>query len=854
LPRLPLLGAVLNLNIAENDLTNGLDARARKNSREALLSDCLRAKAAEHPLVLMLEDVHWIDPLSRDLLELIGRVIKELPVLVLLAYRPEAKTLLPHLGTLEYASEVRLVELTRDETEEMIAARLGYFKLDGVVTRLQARAQGNPFYIEELLNYMRDRGLDPREESAWEPGALPDSLQSLILSRIDQLSEQQQITLKAASIIGRLFRVIWLSEYYPPLGGSQRVSAELEVLSRLELIAEETPAPQLAYLFKHVITQEVAYESLAYATRAGLHEQFARYLELLAGPDVRPYLDLLAYHYERSDNLAKKREYLRRAGEAAQAAYANEAALSYLGRALALAPEADYAGRFAILAVREQVLNILGKREAQSQDLTALTALAEALDDNERRAQAAVNRAKYARAINDYPAAIAAAQLAVELGRLAGANEHEARGYWLWGEALFFQGFYAEARTRYEQALALAQTAGLTNLTANILMGFGILDTTTSEYDSAQKYLEQALQLQRQGGDRIGENLVLSSLGDSAFLRGDFVNAQAYYEQTLQSWRSIGYKQSEGRTLSRLASLIIQQASDFDKAKLYSEQALPLSQEAGDRTGEMVAFYNLSDIDLTRNNYQLARTQAEKALGICREISYRYYEGGCLTQLGTIADELGEYARALEDHNQGVAVLREIGERDLMCQILTASAIVYYHLGRLDQAVEANRQALAIVGETKNDLVQTRVSTLQGHVLRNLGDLEQAAAAYHQALELSLKLGMPQYANQAQTGLACLALAKGKPAAAQVYMDGILSYLATDTSGTRDEIIWIYLSCYRILDANADPRARATLQAGYSLLQQIAARIDNDDLKASFLQNVRFNRELAQTWGRQAPA
>src|SRR4029079_13720275 len=116
-----------------------------------------------------------------------------------------------------------------------------------------------------------------------------DSLHSLILSRIDQLGERQQITLKAASIIGRLFRVAWLHEYYPPLGGLSKVPADLEVLNRLEFIVLETPAPQLAYLFKHVITREVAYESLAYATRAGLHEQFARYLELAAGEDIGPF-------------------------------------------------------------------------------------------------------------------------------------------------------------------------------------------------------------------------------------------------------------------------------------------------------------------------------------------------------------------------------------------------------------------------------------------------------------------------------------------------------------------------------------------------------------------------------------
>jgi predicted ATPase/class 3 adenylate cyclase len=605
--RLPLLGAALNLSIPDNGLTSAMDARARKTSRESLLLDCLRARTGREPLVLVLEDLHWIDPLSRDLLEVIGRAIQELPVLILLAYRPPleaAAPFLPGLANLEYASEVRLTELTRAEIEQLVIARLallgdGLPTIAPLVERLLLRAQGNPFYTEELLNSLRDRGLDPREDSAWEQADLPDSLHSLILSRIDRLAERQQVTLKTASVIGRLFRASWLYEYYPPLGGASQVSADLVYLSRLEFTLQETPEPQLAYLFKHVITQEAAYESLAYATRATLHEQFARYLEQAAGDETQPFLDLLAYHYERSENLPKKREYLRKAGEAAQKAFANEAALSYLERALALAPERDYAERFDILLARYQIYDILGNAEAQNQDVTSLAALAEALDDNGRRARAAISRSIHAHNICDYPAAIAAAQQAVTLACLASTDEHKARGYWLWGVALFSQGNYAEARSMYKQVLALAQAAQLTRWVANSLMGLGELDTKVSNYESAQTHLERALQFQREAGNRIGEALVLYNLGDLAFLRGNFALAQAYHEQGLYSWRSIGYKGNEGAVFNRLCILIIEQRGDYAKARLYAEQVLRLSQESGNRAGEIEALYNLSALDLT---------------------------------------------------------------------------------------------------------------------------------------------------------------------------------------------------------------------------------------------------------------
>ena len=200
------------------------------------------------------------------------------------------------------------------------------------------RAQGNPFYLEELLNYLRDRGLDPREPQALEKIELPDSLHTLILSRIDQLSEQEKTTLRVASVIGRLFRAAWLTGYYPELGSFPQVKSDLDELAEMDITPLDSPEPELAYLFKHIVTHEVTYESLSFATRAKLHEQLARYLENMAGAGL---LDSIAFHYGRSDNTAKKREYYRKASEAAYSVSAFVTAVEYSTRLLDLTPDDD---------------------------------------------------------------------------------------------------------------------------------------------------------------------------------------------------------------------------------------------------------------------------------------------------------------------------------------------------------------------------------------------------------------------------------------------------------------------------------------------------------------------------------
>ncbi|HET9221436.1 MAG TPA: AAA family ATPase, partial [Roseiflexaceae bacterium] len=404
---LPLLGPLLGLALEENEFTLALEPQHRQSALHALLLDCLRAAAQaaaeeESGLVLVLEDLHWIDPASHELLELVARALVDASLLIMLAYRPPDLLRLqtPRVEALEHFTHVELEALSADESEQVIQAKLAQLlparrgaAPPALVARVTARAQGNPFYIEELLHYLHDRGIDPLDEAATAALDLPASLHTLILSRIDQLSEHQRATLRVASVIGRLFHFAWLHGAYPALGKVEPLRADLAELARLELTPLDTPEPELAYLFKHIITQEVAYTSLAAQARARLHEQLATYLERL---DAERYLDLLAYHYDRSDNLAKRREYLWRAGRAAEQRFANDAALDYLSRALELTPATDAVARYDLLMVREEVYDRQGARVAQAQDLDALEALAAHLDDDIRRAEIGVRRALFA--------------------------------------------------------------------------------------------------------------------------------------------------------------------------------------------------------------------------------------------------------------------------------------------------------------------------------------------------------------------------------------------------------------------------------------------------------------------------
>ncbi len=540
LPRLPLLGAVLNLQIPDNELTRSFDAKLRKESLESLLVDCLRRQARGMPILLVLEDCHWLDPLSHDLLEVISRAIADLPVLIVMAYRPPQLDirLAPRVRQLLNFTEISLTDLPAEEIEQLVKFKLSQIygeaaKLPkALIERISLRAEGNPFYIEELLNYLHDRNIDPQQPEALAQIDLPDSLYSLILSRIDQLTENQKTVLKVASVIGRWFRASMLWGVYGQFGGQERVLKDLDTLSALDLTPLDTPEPELAYLFKHIVTQEVAYETLSFATRAMLHDQIGQYIESHYPEALDQYVDLLAFHFERSENRPKKSEYLLKAAEAAQANYANTAAITYYQRVLHLLPEAQ---RVVGLLKLGQVLELVGEWENAEEINREAERLAGSIDDSQSQAQAQRASGWLLRKRGEYSAAeqrlLQARDGYQRLDDQAGVSHVLADI----GEIYRLQGKYSEARAYYEESLDLAATITDSptrqKARAHALKGAGTVATWQGEYAMARELNQESLALRRELGDTPGVATLLNNLGIIARFQRDLVGARQMNEE-----------------------------------------------------------------------------------------------------------------------------------------------------------------------------------------------------------------------------------------------------------------------------------------------------------------------------------
>ena len=335
----PLLNPVLALELPETAASAELSGQGRAGRTRDLLVLLLRAVVGDKPTVLVIEDAHWLDSASTGLVLALSR--ERLPLLLVVATRSrsEGGTVEDELAWEAYrrllrAPSIELLILDRlsvAAVEALVGQRLGTTTVPEVLTRLvEEKAEGNPLFTEELTLALRDAGLvrvvGGRVELASDvpdvlARRLPHTVHGAITSRIDRLSPTQQLTVKVASVIGRVFAVGILRDVHPLRQAiALTLSADLTEIERADLTVLDTPEPDLSYLFKHVIVQEAAYNLMLMSQRRQLHRSVAEWYEQAGGGD----LALLAHHWRLAEVPAKAVGYLERAGTEAlrEGAYA----------------------------------------------------------------------------------------------------------------------------------------------------------------------------------------------------------------------------------------------------------------------------------------------------------------------------------------------------------------------------------------------------------------------------------------------------------------------------------------------------------------------------------------------------
>ena len=655
---LPLLNAALPLEWPETARTAELSPQGRADQTRGLLVRLLRGAIGSTPTVLVLEDAHWLDSASSALVPAVSQQLTSL--LLVLATRPqdEQGALVDDLGWAAYrrllqapgTKRLVLDALSPEDVEALICQRLGVTAVPAVVASfIQEKADGSPLFSEELAYALRDASLIHVIEGRCElaPGVgdisnlhFPDTVHGVITSRIDRLTPNQQLTLKVASVIGRMFAVRVLRDVHPLQEAVATLGDDLTVLEGTNLTALDAPEPNLTYLFKHVITHEAAYSLMLVSQRQQLHRAVAEWYEHTHAGDLNPYAPLLAYHWQGADVPEKAIYYLEESATQALRTGAYQEAVRGFSRMLELDDRTREVGRPDIkrdtwsVARRSSPDAPTIRRARWEHQLgdaylglgqlgPARTHLHAALSLLNRRMPASGRRLAIAlvwqvaqQARNRLWPGSPVARSAEGRAALLEAAEVYERLYVL----DFYANRRAEAIHEAVKGLNLAEAAGSMTAVARLMVICGASIGFLALHRLAEAYIQRALRLADKAADPLAHAWALQFAALYGTGMGRWVQVTAQLEDAAEIMRQIGDRRRLGELNALRACVAYFQgdlaaaATLFAELRRYGSQSRDTQLQAWASLAQATSAVRSGDLDQTASVLQDRRAPALEAL------------------------------------------------------------------------------------------------------------------------------------------------------------------------------------------------------------------------------------------------
>ena len=750
---IPLIGRLMGLDVEETDLIRALDAQTRQRTISRVVIGMVQHIASQQPLLLAIDDLQWADDVSVDLVNQLARQVTGYPLLLTLAYRSE-EPVAHDVAALAWHTGLRLQELTGEAGLRLLDMLLPTTpQMPSPLKRLILdKARGNPLFIEEVAHSLIENYLVLDEQTGTyraradlEHVQVPDTVNRVIMSRIDRLDESSRNVLRVASVIGREFQQWLLTAIYPHRQTEAELHEQLDELAQREIL--EGPHSDLLYVFRHVLTREVAYESLLYADRRQLHRRIGESIEAQQVGRLPEYWEVLAFHFGLAEEWDKALNYQLQAGSKAQDVYANEAAIHHFRQALNSAEHVlDSQDRQLTAHARlSQVLATVGNYdEALTHNYTALALVMVASSTAEemacRLADLCCQVASIYEKKSDYSSALN--WLRGGLIALEGMVAIEGARARLLGAGIYHRlGKNSEAIEWCYKSLDIAGKVGGREGQAAIAHSYyllGLIHTRLGDIARTIEFCQKSLDIYEQIEDISGSSQAYINLANAYFDQGDWSKGTEYYLQALGIKRKIGDVYHQAMITLNLGQAYLDQG-DLDLAGRYNRQSLDMWQELGSTYAIALLHNNMGAVALRRNDSDEALALLQKSLELFQQIRsgdflpevYRHMAEAHLGQAepdaalkcaqqslvlaqeqemrleeGTTRRVLGQvYARrheislAEQELEQSQRILEELNSRYKVGQTLVQLALLSRELGRSAEADAALAQAITIFQE-----------------------------------------------------------------------------------------------------------------------------------------------------------
>jgi class 3 adenylate cyclase/predicted ATPase len=611
--------------------------------------------------VLLLEDIHWADRGSLEFFEHLMNTKADLPLLIIGLTRSTLFEQYPDWGTGPVQTlRLDLLPLSDENCRRLVEEILQKVPVipRALTELIVTKAEGSPFYVEEVIKVLIDKAVIVRGEDQWQVKMdrlselrVPDTLTGLLQARLDSLNTNSRETLQQASVVGRIFWTSVVERMRNPeqqnVEAYSSITDQLGLLRAKELIfqygdGEASKAPE--FIFKNAILHDVTYESVLLRLRRVYHLQVAQGLVEISGERVNEYAGRVGEHYEQAGELLKAAEWYAQAGRQAQDTYEPNAAADYYQKALSyLTASSDPAHiplQLEIYAQLGEVLNWQARYADAAETYTAMLGLAKIYQDAITQSRALQGLATSLSYQGQHSAALESAMQAESLAQEANARIELAKAIWTQGSARFRLGEPRAALTLGKQALDIVTELNNFNEMGRNLNLIGAAHYVLGQYSEAENYWAEALKIFQDLGNRQQGMDLLNNLGVMADAQGDYETAFQRYHSALEIAREIGYRDGEILFLTNRGGEQVA-LGNYGAAEADLRQAIQLAGLTGSWCMPITFNYHAEAL-LGLNHLEEAFYSAQQALVLGDEDKTPEYIGMAWRTLGMISDRLGQ--------------------------------------------------------------------------------------------------------------------------------------------------------------------------------------------------------------------
>ena len=724
------------------------------------IRDWLVNEAAQQPLLLILDDFHWADDLSRQVLQSLLGLTTDTRVLICIVLRPHASAQLDctHLDT-ELCHHIVVQPLWHEESRTLLGS---FVDLDGfpepVVDTILERAEGNPFFIEEFVRMLIEQEALQLHDGRWravsQPElaslAFPTSLRGLMLARVDRLPENMRYLLQLAAVIGLQFDADLLQAVHAQLRRPENIGPLLDRLSDSDLLQPRSIAGDRTYAFRHIVTQETVYQSILRSDRPKLHLAVAEAIEQLHRFDLEAHVEALVLHYDRARHRNKALQYSLMAGKAAQDRFANREAIGHFSRALQLSQhlgQTDMARWSAAVGLGD-VQQHVGEYEDAAAFYEAT------LNDNiqaspRARADVMMKLGRVWDKLGNLEKAeqwlrAAADEIMQADDRTAAA---EAEIYGALGWATLRNGELPAAQALLERAVALVEETDHYSVYSSVLNRLGAVYFSQGEWSKAAEVVQQSLDIRERLGDLLGVARSSNNLGILQRDSGDWAGALQTYQRCLDAMRTIGDVEGEAIAHTNMGNVYID-TGEWDRAERNLQHSFEIAQRIANPYEKAQANMNLGRLYLRKGEYERARRYLDTALTLYAQVGASANPNviDAYWLQGTLHLEQGQIQEALEWRSKSYTLLSETsgeedGESPEWGRYHQLSGRAVLTRGQVDQALEHLTRAKAIFESNKSHAEAGRTSYWLAQALMRADDLPGAIEELRKARDIFRELG-----------------------------------------------------------------------------------------------------------------